>query len=170
MRLVLCPWKRLPDREWLAMTSSTTGSGMGRGAGGTPHSPPQGRVSRMASRWRSAQDLVQSPGAEDCLQPGLTQCRPPRECLQREGGSPSQISRLEGKDHSREDIWHSASDPVCIQAKGSLLAHIANSPQAYRDPKGSQAVEHSAVQLSIYRDPVVCQVLWCAHSGVLSSG
>lgn len=47
------------------------------------------------------QGLLQRPGAEGCVQPGVTQGQPPRERLQREVGAQPQVSRLRGKRQER---------------------------------------------------------------------
>lgn len=161
MRLVLCPRKLLPGGEWLAVTSSTVGVGWGVGQEDSPHlSSRQGELRgiQMALCIATYYNLLQCPGAEDYPQPGLTQCRPPREHLQREGGA--HISRLQGKDHSREGIWHSTSAPLSTQAKNSLLAHVENNLQAAETPRVPRLL--SIVQFSsVFTETLLC-ARYCA--------
>lgn len=61
------------------------------------HRPIRAGESHSIQMALCMQSLLRSPGAEGCLQPGLTQCRPPGEGPQREVGAQPQISRLKRK-------------------------------------------------------------------------
>lgn len=82
----------------------------------------------------------------------------PREPLQREGGT--HISRLQGKDYSREDIWQSTSVLLSSQAKNSLLAHVENNLQAAETPRVPRLLSITQFS-SVFTETLLC-ARYCA--------
>lgn len=93
------------------------GEGQSGVAGWTPHPPSRGRRATWHPDGALRAASVQSPGAQSCLQPGLTQ--PPGEGLQREGGEGSSHFKAKRK-RSQQGILAQHTSLTLLPAKSSL--------------------------------------------------